>query len=168
MSVFLLFDRSARLVAAHESAVDFGVVAPLSMFDKSPEEATAVEVRPKVLTRIRPPVFQHLVTHASYLRDPNHGNRVKVDSLEDITRRLQAQAVEQMESKLADTAQRLALLEMGTQRLGFTLPSVDRRHKKLSADLDDEMVELDRWESGHYRTKVPQVLIDWAGKVVPL
>lgn len=172
MAVFLLFDSGARLVATQETGVNYATVPPLSIFGKEEGEGfSAHEVHPKVLERIRPPVWPQLTLHGvKVIGFGERGGQValQLDDFETINRRLQRQAITTMETRLVDVAGELGVLKLATQELAFTPPSAEKRHFFLSKTLKQHLEDLHKWESGHYKAQVPQVLVDWAGKVIPL
>ncbi len=171
MSCYLLFHRG-RLVQAHEQGTNYGSVPPLQVFEK-PEggEWDAAEVSPEVLMEIRPPVWGALVTHCRILRREGERLAVQVDHHEDILERIRQNAVEAVESRLLSSAMALGSLRIGIDQLrafGFPEARMASRLDRAEDEVKTALTDLEDLDSRVVTPRVPQVLLDWAGGVVPL
>jgi len=165
-SVFLLFDRGARLTRVTVTATTHGSVDPYSMFFEAGADSgghRALELDPRIIEKIRPEVWQRLVGHAVYTTEG-----LQVDELEVIQRREEEVAVAQAEVRVLDLAGAFAHLQAAVQLLGEMSPTAERLAGQRGRDLESAQERLAGLRSRSIPVTLNQVLTDLAGKRLPL
>lgn len=164
MSHYLGFSPVGRLIATREVALHPGAVPPDAVFGV--EGVVAVEIRPEVIVKVRPPVWSALVGHAS-----RSAAGVQVDSLQTIQDALRAAELARLERDLVSAAEACALRESAGRMLSGGLPPAAREDAaKMQQRLRQLDVVVARARGGSFPApvKVPNLLQDLAGRELPL
>ena len=170
MSVHLLFDESDRLCAQTQIAPAYGEMDSLSVFFAEDQQErnehigfVGIDLAPEILHEIRPPVWAGLVTHARRTREG-----LQVDSLDAIHARLTRHAIGQQEIIVFSLAKELALSKLAETLLGCVPKAAQKELGDLARRLDQERATLVAITTGENRIAVSKMLVDLAGKLLPL
>ena len=118
---------------------------------------------PEILHEIRPPVWAALVTHARRTRQG-----LQVDNLDVIHARLTRHAIGQQEIAVFSLAKDVALSKLAEDLLGGLPRNAQKEAGELGLRLDQERADLDAITTGENRIAVPKMLVDLAGRLLPL
>ena len=167
MGTYLLFGEGRRLErVANVPAGPFGSVDPLAVFFPSDDDRVGfrgIEVDPKILQGVRPPVFEALTMHALL------GMKgLEIDQAAEMQGRVQVWTIEGQENLVLALAQQLGSLNQAETILG----ELTQRHQAMQGKLVDQLgkarQELFHLQDGTVKVQLPQVLVDLAGKIIPL
>ncbi|MCC6673360.1 MAG: hypothetical protein IT458_20040 [Planctomycetes bacterium] len=168
MGVFLLFDRSNRLVRMQEcSSGDFGALEPHRAFfapaDPRIAEHHALELAPEILLQVRPRTWSLVVGHSTKV-----DGGVRVDPVEAIRERLRSWRIRALQAEVFELARDLATSRLAAEYLGGELPP------HLVERLDHRKADLARAEEGIAKLQQGQLvpvepeLVALAGQLIPL
>lgn len=170
MGVFLLFDEGARLVQQRQMpSGNHGTTDPLTAFPGGlPESFTAHEVTPEALRGIVPDVYAGLTTHAV-----RAGAYLQVDPVDVIQARVNALALDQLHDQMLEIGRQAVAFDDAVHWLQTTIGYAPiPRHSAVRQHLVQTAVEqrdlIKSWKAGEKAAELPQMLVDLAGKRLPL